>query len=42
MSELKGGAAMPQFLSTHPSDATRISDIKNKYLAEALTYYKKQ
>lgn len=29
-----------EFLSTHPSDATRIADIK-KYLPEALTYYKK-
>jgi predicted Zn-dependent protease len=30
----------PEFLSTHPSDATRINDIK-KYLPEALAYYRK-
>ncbi len=30
----------PEFLSTHPSDATRINNIK-KYLPEALAYYKK-
>ena len=29
-----------EFLSTHPSDATRIANIK-KYLPEALAYYKK-
>ncbi|MBK0382589.1 M48 family metallopeptidase [Pedobacter sp. SD-b] len=34
------GQAPPEFLSTHPSDATRISDIK-KYLPEALKYYKR-
>jgi predicted Zn-dependent protease len=39
MSELKGGQAPPEFLSTHPSDATRINDIK-KHLPEALKYYK--
>jgi predicted Zn-dependent protease len=32
------GQAPPEFLSTHPSDATRIADIK-KYLPEALKYY---
>ncbi|MDB5227677.1 MAG: Peptidase family [Bacteroidota bacterium] len=31
----------PAFLSDHPSDATRISDIQNKFLPEALKYYKK-
>lgn len=33
------GAPM-EFMSTHPSDATRIAQIK-QYLPEALTYYKK-
>lgn len=33
-------ASTPEFLSTHPSDASRIANIK-KYLPEALTYYKK-
>lgn len=35
-----GGQKPPEFLSTHPSDATRIADIK-KHLPEALSYYKK-
>lgn len=30
----------PEFLSTHPSDNTRINDLK-KYLPEAMKYYKK-
>ena len=34
-----GGASIPEFMSTHPSDATRINDIK-KYLPE-LEKYKK-
>ena len=34
-----GGASVPEFMSTHPSDATRISEIK-KFLPE-LTKYKK-
>ena len=42
MAANSGGQSTPQFLSTHPSDATRISDIQNKYLPEALKYYKKQ
>ncbi len=33
-----GGAAPPEFLSTHPSDATRIRQL-NEYLTEALPYY---
>lgn len=40
MSAMKGGAEPPEFLSTHPSDATRIGDIK-KHLPEALEYYNK-
>lgn len=35
-----GGAKMPEWLSTHPSDETRIADIK-KHLPEALRYYKR-
>jgi predicted Zn-dependent protease len=39
MSQNKGGAAPPEWLSTHPSDQTRIADIK-KLLPEAMQYYK--
>lgn len=35
----QGGAKPPEFLSTHPSDETRISDL-NAYMDEALKYYK--
>jgi predicted Zn-dependent protease len=35
-----GGAAPPEFLSTHPSNETRINDIK-KHLPEAMKYYNK-
>jgi predicted Zn-dependent protease len=35
-----GAGSTPEFLSTHPSDATRINDIR-KYLPEANAYYKK-
>jgi predicted Zn-dependent protease len=38
MSEEKGGAAPPEFLSTHPSDQTRINQIK-EYLPKALEEY---
>lgn len=35
-----GGSKPPEFMSTHPSDATRINKIKAA-IPEALTYYKK-
>ena len=35
------GGSTPQFLSTHPSDATRIAHLK-KIMPEALKYYKPQ
>lgn len=40
MAAAKGGQAPPEFLSTHPSDDTRINDIK-AHLPEALRFYKK-
>jgi predicted Zn-dependent protease len=33
-----GGAGQPEFLSTHPSDETRIKNL-NKFMPEALKYY---
>ena len=40
MASAKGeGGAPPEFLSTHPSDANRISRLKG-YMREALSYYK--
>ncbi len=40
MSAQKGGAAPPEFMSTHPSDQTRIRNIQEK-LPEAMKYYNK-
>lgn len=40
MSEMKGGAAPPEFLSTHPADRTRINNLK-KLLPQAMEYYQK-
>lgn len=34
-----GGGSPPEFLSTHPSDETRISEL-NAYMLEAMKYYK--
>jgi len=39
MAGQKDGAAPPEFLSTHPSHATRIADIKS-YLPTAMAYYR--
>jgi predicted Zn-dependent protease len=36
-----GGKAPPEFMSTHPSDETRIRKI-NQEVPEAMTYYKKR
>jgi predicted Zn-dependent protease len=40
MAASSNGGAPPEFLSTHPSDATRIADIQ-KRLPEAMKYYKR-
>jgi predicted Zn-dependent protease len=39
MAQSSGGASVPEFMSTHPSDETRINDIK-ALLPEAMQYYK--
>ncbi len=39
MSAMKSGQAPPEFLSTHPSDATRINNMK-KLMPEAMEYYR--
>lgn len=38
MDAATGGGAPPEFMSTHPSNATRISELK-AYLPEAMKYY---
>lgn len=40
MSQLSGGQAPPEFLSTHPSHETRVNDLKG-WIPEAMQYYKK-
>ena len=40
MAAQKGGQSPPEFLSTHPSDATRIANIK-RLIPKAMEYYKK-
>ncbi len=40
MAANSGGAGQPEWLSTHPSDETRINDL-NKAMPEAMKYYKK-
>jgi predicted Zn-dependent protease len=40
MAAQKGGAAPPEFLSTHPSDKTRIENIR-RLIPEAMKHYRK-
>lgn len=40
MSSVREGEAPPEFLSTHPSDETRMKDL-NSWIPEAMQYYKK-
>jgi predicted Zn-dependent protease len=41
MSKIQQDGTPPVYLSTHPSDETRIAQIK-KWLPEAMTYYNKK
>ena len=41
MAAASGGEKPPEFMSTHPSDETRIQQIRAN-LPEAMTYYRKQ
>ena len=41
MSKVQQGGGTPEFLSTHPSDESRIAQIK-QWLPEAMSYYKKK
>lgn len=41
MKELSGGEAPPEFMSTHPSNDTRIKKLEEK-MEEAMKYYKKR
>lgn len=41
MSDKSGGGKPPEFISTHPSDETRIKDL-NKHMPQAMKYYKPQ
>lgn len=38
MAKMKAGQAPPEFLSSHPSDATRIANVK-KWIPQAMKYY---
>lgn len=40
MSQMSGGQQPPEFMSTHPSHETRVSDLKG-WIPEAMQYYKK-
>jgi predicted Zn-dependent protease len=40
MASMNNGQKPPQFLSTHPSDETRIANL-NKWMPEAMKYYTK-